>query len=177
MRSRRQHASTPATPRGGEAFTCVGRWRRGRAGAGRLAAVGPRRADGRLPHGCLVVLVQRGAVLEERPVTFTPGAKGVERAAACNHLGDPYPGNPEVQGPGVVAAQVLDVLRLLLDLRMLNEQSRGTSEAGHAHKRWTTPLCRAAIPPSAARAQQRGGVQTHDASFKCAALSNVTGEG
>lgn len=43
-------------------FTSAGRGRRGR----RRAAVGPSRGDGGLLQGCLVVLVQPGAVLEEK---------------------------------------------------------------------------------------------------------------
>lgn len=36
-----------------------------------------------------------------------------------SHLSDTDPRNPEVHGPFIVTAQVLDILRLLLDLRML----------------------------------------------------------
>lgn len=42
----------------------------------------------------------------------------------CAHLGDADPVHPLVQSPDVVAAQVLDVLRLLLDLRMLRSKVR-----------------------------------------------------
>lgn len=37
----------------------------------------------------------------------------------CAHLGDADPVDPLMQSPDVIAAQVLDVLRLLLDLWML----------------------------------------------------------
>lgn len=46
---------------------------------------------------------------------------------ALSHLGDTDPRNPESHGPLIVTAQVLDVLRLLLDLRMLE-----THEHTHA---------------------------------------------
>lgn len=36
-----------------------------------------------------------------------------------SHLSDTDPRNPEVHGPFIITAQVLDVLRFLLDLRML----------------------------------------------------------
>lgn len=39
----------------------------GLTAGGRRAAVGPRRGDGGLLHGCLVVLMQLGAILEEKP--------------------------------------------------------------------------------------------------------------
>lgn len=47
------------------------------------------------------------------------------------YLGDPYPGDPEIHGPGVVAAQVLDVLGLLLDLRMLEKQGHDVRDKPH----------------------------------------------
>lgn len=42
------------------------------------------------------------------------------------HLGDANPIHPLVQGPDVVAAQILDVLRLLLDLWMLQKKKKHT---------------------------------------------------
>lgn len=59
-----------------------------------------------------------------------------QSAAAFDHLCDPYPGDPEVHGPGVVAAQVLDVLRLHLDLGMLQKEAHAgeiRSQRSHAH--------------------------------------------
>lgn len=38
------------------------------------------------------------------------------------YLSDPYSCHPQVQAGDVVTAQVLDVLRVLLDLRMLDRQ-------------------------------------------------------
>lgn len=43
-------------------------------------------------------------------------------------LCNPYSSHPKVHGPSIIAAEVLDVLRLFLDLRMLQnkaEVSRG----------------------------------------------------
>lgn len=39
------------------------------------------------------------------------------------HLGDANSIHPLVQGPDIIAAQILDVLRLLLDLWMLQKRS------------------------------------------------------
>lgn len=95
-------------------------------------------------------------------MTLASSVKGVKRAAAFNHLSDPYPGDPEVHGQGVVAAQVFDVLRLLLDLRMLKKQIRWSQKQATPTAAGLLPSAGAAVPLSAARVQQRGSVQTHD---------------
>lgn len=46
------------------------------------------------------------------------------RAESSVYLCDAYSGYPQVHGPSIVAAQVLDVLRLFLDLRMLKRQTQ-----------------------------------------------------
>lgn len=38
------------------------------------------------------------------------------------YLSDPNPGHPQVHGPSVITAEIFDVLRLFLDLRMLHRQ-------------------------------------------------------
>src|SRR4029434_8995042 len=45
-------------------------------------------------------------------------------SASFCYLGDANPIHPLVQSPDVITAQVLDVLRFLLDLRMLQGQER-----------------------------------------------------
>lgn len=69
-------------------------------------------------------MMQRGAVLEEPLSVLFPPLKQ-QSAVAFNHLSDSYPSDPEVHGPGIVTAQVFDVLRLLLYLRMLDKQIKG----------------------------------------------------
>lgn len=52
----------------------------------------------------------------------------LHQPARRSYLGNAYSSHPEVHGPGVITAQVLDVLRLFLDLRVLKEN--GPSDDG-----------------------------------------------
>ena len=115
-----------------------GRWW---IGAWWSAAVRPRRADSSLLLGCFIVFIQRHTVLwvqETQPQRITwvlvhwrsfPVTGW--RTESSVYLCDTYSGYPEVHGPSIVAAQVLDVLRLFLDLRMLWRQTQHIRTTQH----------------------------------------------
>ena len=58
-----------------------------------------------------------------------------------SYLGDADPVNPLVEGSDVIAAQVLDVLRLLLDLWMLKHTARAREMRGKLPWRRHVPPC------------------------------------
>lgn len=60
------------------------------------------------------------------PQAVSPGQTEIISCYSLSevHLCYAYSGHPKVHGPSVVTAQVLDVLRLFLDLRMLSRQTR-----------------------------------------------------
>lgn len=60
-----------------------------------------------------------GAGRREDWVRFCPWWRTDPLYQSSVYLGNAYPSQPKVQGPGIIAAQVLDVLRLFLDLWML----------------------------------------------------------
>lgn len=101
-------------------------WGRWLIGARWSAAVRPHRVRS-LYLCCFKVFIQRCPVLEEKekdnPILYLCLRKNCILYSFHIYLCNPYSSHPKVHGPNIITAEVLYVLRLFLDLRMLQRQS------------------------------------------------------